>query len=77
MYTPKKKNKKPKLPNMIKVNRQQPEKDTLLADLIQLKTPKSIVKEIVGRNKLGQKRTQIAREMNIPKLHVNRILELA
>lgn len=76
MYTPKKKNRKPKSPNILKVDRQQPEKDTLLIDLIQLKAPKAIIKEIEGRKKLGQSRTQIAREMNIPKLHINRILEV-
>lgn len=59
-----------------KINRAEPRTDTLLNNLITLKLPKEIVKEIKLRKKQGQPRTQISREMSIPKLHINRILEL-
>lgn len=79
MYTPKPKRDthKRKSPNTIKVNRAEPRTDTLLNNLITLKLPKKIVAEIKLRKKQGQPRTQISREMSIPKLHINRILEMA
>lgn len=63
-------------PNQIELKRTSPKPDTLTANLISLKFPKAIVNEIKQRKKLGQPRTQIAREMKIPKLHINRILEV-
>lgn len=60
-----------------KINRAEPRADTLLNNLITLKLPKKIVAEIKLRKKQGQPRTQISREMSIPKLHINRILEMA
>lgn len=78
MYTPKPKRDpyKRKSPNTIKVNRAEPRTDTLLNNLITLKLPKNIVKEIKLRKKQGQPRTQISREMGISKLFINRVLEV-
>lgn len=57
------------------LNRTSP--DILLTNLITLDFPSAVVTEIKHRKKLGQPRTQIAREMKIPKLHINRILEVS
>lgn len=63
-------------PNQIELNRTSPKPDILLTNLIALDFPNAVVTEIKQRKKLGQPRTQIAREMKIPKLHINRILEV-